>query len=71
MLEAVLRPLERPLGASWGPLGASWGPLAGLLGASWGFLGASRVNPYVKLPAAPQPFWLEGPLEPPVGGHFT
>ena len=25
----------------------------------------------MKLPAAPQPFWLEGPLEPPVGGHFT
>ena len=29
------------------------------------------VNPSVKLPAAPQPFWLEGPLEPPVGGHLT
>ena len=28
------------------------------------------VNPSVKLPAAPQPFRLEGPLEPPVGGHF-
>ena len=24
------------------------------------------VNPSVKLPAAPQPFWLEGPLEPPI-----
>ena len=28
------------------------------------------VNPIMKLPSAPQLFWLEGPLEPPVGGHF-
>ena len=33
--------------------------------------GPQDVNPSVKLPAAPQPFWLEGPLEPPVGGHLT
>ena len=32
--------------------------------------GPKTVNPPVELPAAPQPFWLEGPLEPPVGGHF-
>ena len=32
------------------------------------------VNPSVKLPAAPQPFWFEGPLEPPFGRtsyHFA
>ena len=28
------------------------------------------VNPPVQLPTAPQPFWLKGPLEPPLGGHF-
>ena len=28
------------------------------------------VNPSVKLPAAPQPFVLKGPLEPPVGGNL-
>ena len=29
------------------------------------------VNPPVQLPSAPQPFWLEGPLEPPFGRTFT
>ena len=32
------------------------------------------VNPPMTLPAAPQPFWLEGPLEPPCGRtdyHFA
>ena len=36
MLEAVLRPPESLLRASWGPLGASWAPLAGVLEACWG-----------------------------------
>ena len=38
---------------------------------SWGVLGASCVNPSAKLPGAPQPFWLEGPLEPPFGRTFS
>ena len=28
------------------------------------------VNPSAELPGAPQPFWLEGPLEPPFGRYF-
>ena len=31
---------------------------------------APHVNPPVQLPSAPQPSWLEGPLEPPCGRTF-
>ena len=33
-------------------------------------MGAVFVNPFDELPGAPQPFRLEGPLEPPFGRYF-
>ena len=70
--------------ATWNHIGAVLGLTGGIseailntlglfcdIGGHLGLAGALSVNPSVKLPAAPQPFWLEGPLEPPVGGHFT
>ena len=57
MLEAVLRPLESLLGASWGPLGAlgaSCGLLGNLLGFSGGPLGAQGSKcPFGSLVWAP------------------